>query len=132
MELLTLLAMGATIILTGALTRVGELSWDGAIAELKNSIAAKSPDALKRLQGADQNAAVSSETIEIIVTLIGCNLWLINYCKESLHELLLQERETLTDLIYEVMEDIALAKAIEEGLDDENVSSEEVFALLSE
>jgi hypothetical protein len=30
------------------------------------------------------------------------------------------------------MEDIALAKAIEEGLDDENVSSEEVFALLSE
>jgi hypothetical protein len=52
--------------------------------------------------------------------------------KEVLHELLLQERETLTDLIYEVMEDIALAKAIEEGLDDENVSSEEVFALLSE
>jgi hypothetical protein len=49
-----------------------------------------------------------------------------------LHELLLQERETLTNLIYEVMEDIALAKAIEEGLDDENVSSEEVFALLSE
>ena len=132
MELLTLLAMGATIILTGALTRVGELSLDGAIAELKNLIAAKSPDALKRLQGADQNAAVSSETIESIATLIGCNLWLINYCKESLHELLLQERETLTDLIYEVMEDIALAKAIEEGLDDENVSSEEVFALLSE
>ena len=52
--------------------------------------------------------------------------------KEVLHELLLQERETLTDLIYEVMEDIALAKVIEEGLDDENVSSEEVFALLSE
>jgi hypothetical protein len=52
--------------------------------------------------------------------------------KEVLHELLLQERETLTDLIYEVMEDIALAKAIEEGLDGENVSREEVFALLSE
>ena len=132
MEPLTLLAMGATIILTGALTRVGELSLDGAIAELKNLIAAKSPDALKRLQGADQNAAVSSETIEIIVTLIGCNLWLINYCKESLHELLLQERETLTNLIYEVMEDIALAKAIEEGLDGENVSREEIFALLAE
>jgi hypothetical protein len=74
MEPLTLLATGATIILTGALTRVGELSLDGAIAELKNLIAAKSPDALKRLQGADQNAAVSSETIEIIATLIGCNL----------------------------------------------------------
>jgi hypothetical protein len=74
MEPLTLLATGATIILAGALTRVGELSLDGAIAELKNLIAVKSPDTLKRLQGADQNAAVSSETIEIIVTLIGCNL----------------------------------------------------------
>lgn len=52
--------------------------------------------------------------------------------KEVLHELLLQERETLTDLIYEVMEDIALAKAIAEGLDGENVSREEVFALLAE
>jgi hypothetical protein len=52
--------------------------------------------------------------------------------KEVLHELLLQERETLTDLIYEVMEDIALANAIEEGLDGENVSREEVFALLAE
>jgi hypothetical protein len=70
MEPLTLLAMGATIILTGALTRVGELSLDGAIAELKNLIAVKSPDTLKRLQGADQNAAVSSETIEIMATLI--------------------------------------------------------------
>ena len=30
------------------------------------------------------------------------------------------------------LEDIALAKAIEEGLDGENVSREEVFALLSE
>ena len=70
MEPLTLLATGATIILTGALTRVGELSLDGAIAELKNLIAIKSPDTLKRLQAADQNEAVSSETIEIIATLI--------------------------------------------------------------
>jgi hypothetical protein len=44
----------------------------------------------------------------------------------------LQERETLTDVIYEVIEDIALAKAIEEGLDDENVSREEIFSLLAE
>lgn len=49
--------------------------------------------------------------------------------KEVLHELLLQERETLTDVIYEVIEDIALAKAIEEGLDDENISREEIFGL---
>lgn len=70
MEPLTLLATGVTIILAGALTRVGELSLDGAIAQLKNLIATKSPDTLKRLQGADQNEAISSETIEIIATLI--------------------------------------------------------------
>jgi hypothetical protein len=70
MEPLTLLATGVTIVLAGALTRVGELSLDGAIAELKNLIGAKSPDTLKRLQGADQNEVVSSETIEIIATLI--------------------------------------------------------------
>lgn len=52
--------------------------------------------------------------------------------KEVLHELLLQKRETLTDVIYEVIEDIALAKAIEEGLHDENVSREEIFSLLAE
>ncbi|MFM7437309.1 MAG: hypothetical protein ACKO2V_01690 [Snowella sp.] len=50
--------------------------------------------------------------------------------KEALRELLIQDRETLLDLIYEVMEDIALAKAIEKGLDGENVSREEIFALL--
>jgi hypothetical protein len=70
MEPLTAFASVVTIILTGALTRVGELSVDGAIAELKNLIAVKSPDTLKRLQGADQNEAVSSETIEIMATLI--------------------------------------------------------------
>ena len=70
MEPLTLLATGVTIILAGALTRVGELSLDGASAELKNFIATKSPDTLKRLQEADQNEVVSSETVEIIATLI--------------------------------------------------------------
>ncbi|MGL5034377.1 MAG: hypothetical protein ACRC6M_11320 [Microcystaceae cyanobacterium] len=69
MEPLTFASV-VTIILTGALTRVGELSLDGAIAQLKNLIAAKSPDTLKRLQGADQNEVVSSETIEIMATLI--------------------------------------------------------------
>ena len=69
MEPLTFASV-VTIILTGALARVGELSLDGAIAQLKNLIADKSPDTLKRLQGVDQNAAVSSETIEIMATLI--------------------------------------------------------------
>ena len=50
--------------------------------------------------------------------------------KEALRELLIQDRETLLDLIYEVMKDIALAKAIAEGINDENVSREEIFALL--
>ena len=50
--------------------------------------------------------------------------------KEALRESLIQDRETLLDLIYEVMEDIALAKAIAEGINDENVSREEIFALL--
>ena len=50
MEPLTLLATGVKIILTGALTRIGELSLDGAIAELKNLIATKSPDTLKRFK----------------------------------------------------------------------------------
>ncbi|MCA2523300.1 hypothetical protein [Microcystis sp. M61BS1] len=52
--------------------------------------------------------------------------------KEVLHELLLQKRETLTDVIYEMIEDMVLAKAIEEGLHDENVSREEIFSLLAE
>ncbi len=70
MEPLTLLATAVKIILTGVLTRGSELSLEGAIAQLKNLIVAKSPDTLKRLQEADQNEAVSSETIEIIATLI--------------------------------------------------------------
>lgn len=49
--------------------------------------------------------------------------------KEVLHELLLQKRETLTDVIYEMIEDMVIAKAIEEGLNDENVSREEIFWL---
>jgi hypothetical protein len=50
--------------------------------------------------------------------------------KKLLHELLMQERNLLKELIYEVMEDIALAKAIAEGKDSENVERNEIFALL--
>ncbi|MEB3188922.1 MAG: hypothetical protein VKL42_01090 [Snowella sp.] len=70
MEPLTLLAAGATIILTGALTRAGELSLDGSIGKLKNLIAAKSPDTLKKLQSANQNPALLPETIEVMATLL--------------------------------------------------------------
>ncbi|MFN5516351.1 MAG: hypothetical protein ACK5CA_16855 [Cyanobacteriota bacterium] len=52
MEPLTLLATGVTIILAGALTRVGELCLDGSSEQLKKLIAAKSPDTLAKLQAA--------------------------------------------------------------------------------
>jgi len=47
--------------------------------------------------------------------------------KEVLHELLLQERGWLVDLVYEVMEDVALAKAIAADKDCENVSRDEIY-----
>jgi hypothetical protein len=41
-----------------------------------------------------------------------------------------QERDLLAELIYEVMEDVAMAKAIAEGKNSENVGRDEIFALL--
>ena len=70
MEPLTLLATGVTIILGGALARVGELVLDGALEKLKNLIEAKSPDTLKKLQSANQNPALLPETIEVMATLL--------------------------------------------------------------
>lgn len=40
------------------------------------------------------------------------------------------ERDFLTEVIYEVMEDVALGRAIAEGKDDENVERDEIFAFL--
>jgi len=70
MEPLTLLATTVTIILGGALARVGELVLDGSLEKLTNLIAAKSPDTLKKLQSANQNPALLSETIEVMATLL--------------------------------------------------------------
>jgi exopolysaccharide biosynthesis predicted pyruvyltransferase EpsI len=70
MEPLTLLATGVTIILTGALTRVGELSLDGAIAQLKNSIVVKSPEIWKQLEATAKNPAALPKTIEVMATLL--------------------------------------------------------------
>jgi hypothetical protein len=47
--------------------------------------------------------------------------------KEVLHELLIQERGWLVDLVYEVMEDVAMAKAIAVDKDCENVSRDEIY-----
>jgi predicted RNase H-like HicB family nuclease len=49
--------------------------------------------------------------------------------RENLQEVI---EMLLEDPAITALEDIALAKAIAEGLDGENVSREEVFALLSE
>ena len=70
MEILTLLATGVTIILGGALARVGELVLDGSREKLTNLIAVKSPDTLKKLQSANQNPALLSETIEVMAILL--------------------------------------------------------------
>jgi ATP phosphoribosyltransferase regulatory subunit HisZ len=70
MEPLTLLATGVTIILGGALARVGELVLDGSREKLTNLIAVKSPDTLKKLQSANQNPALLSETIEVMAILL--------------------------------------------------------------
>ena len=70
MEILTLLATGVTIILGGALARVGEIVLDGSLEKLTNLIAVKSPDTLKKLQSANQNPALLSETIEVMATLL--------------------------------------------------------------
>lgn len=70
MEPLTLLATGATIILTGALTRVGELSLDGAIARLKNLIIDKSPAAWTQLEATAKNLVALPKTIEVMATLL--------------------------------------------------------------
>ncbi len=47
--------------------------------------------------------------------------------KEVIYELLRQERGWLEELIQEVMEEVALGRAIEAGKDSENVSRDEIF-----
>lgn len=69
MEPLTL-ATAVTIILTGALTRVGELTLDGSIEQLRKLITVKSPNTLKKLQAAHQNSKLLPETIAVMATLL--------------------------------------------------------------
>jgi hypothetical protein len=52
--------------------------------------------------------------------------------KTTLVEILQEQKEVFTDIIIEAMEDIALAKAIEEGENTENASREDIFKLLSQ
>ncbi len=50
--------------------------------------------------------------------------------KSAIVELLQEQKEVFSDLLTEVIEDIALAKAIEEGKSTELVSREAIFKIL--
>jgi hypothetical protein len=51
--------------------------------------------------------------------------------KTALIEILQDQKEVFTDMIFEAMEDIAMVKAIEEGKSTETVSREAIFKILS-
>jgi hypothetical protein len=50
--------------------------------------------------------------------------------KSALVEALEENRGLVQDIVEEAMEDIALARAIEQGLSSESVSRDEVFTIL--
>lgn len=50
--------------------------------------------------------------------------------KAAVIEALEEKRDLVKDIVEEAMEDIALARAIEEGVAGDSVSRDEVFALL--
>lgn len=52
--------------------------------------------------------------------------------KTVIVEILQEQKEVFTDLIIEAVEDIALAKAIEEGESTEVVNREAIFRILSQ
>jgi hypothetical protein len=52
--------------------------------------------------------------------------------KEALVEVFTEQRELLSTIVLEVLEDIALTEAMTEGLESEEVSREEVFRVLKE
>ena len=49
--------------------------------------------------------------------------------KSALVEALEEHRDLIQDIVEEAMEDFALARAIEHGLESESVSRDEVFAI---
>jgi hypothetical protein len=52
--------------------------------------------------------------------------------KTAIVEILQEQQEIFTDIIIEAMEDIALAKAIEEGESTETVGREAIFKILGQ
>jgi len=52
--------------------------------------------------------------------------------KSALVEALKEQRDLVQDIVEEALEDIALARAIEQGLDSKSISRDEVFAILED
>jgi hypothetical protein len=52
--------------------------------------------------------------------------------KTAIVELLQEQKEAFTDIVVEAIEDIALAKAIEEGESTQTVDREAIFKILSQ
>ncbi len=50
--------------------------------------------------------------------------------KSALVEALEENRGLVQEIVEEALEDIALARAVEEGLNNESVSRDEIFAIL--
>ncbi|HKB68615.1 MAG TPA: hypothetical protein VKC61_22325 [Pyrinomonadaceae bacterium] len=50
--------------------------------------------------------------------------------KSAVAEVLEERREFVKEIIEEAMEDVALARAIDEGVSTDDVSREEVFSIL--
>ena len=69
MEPLTLAGI-VTIVITGALTRVGEITLDGTISKFKQLIAKKHPETLQQLEAAASNPELLPETVEVMATVI--------------------------------------------------------------
>jgi hypothetical protein len=65
------------------------------------------------------------------ITMTVDELQLKTLVKEAVWELIQERREELSDLFGELIEDMALARAIREGEASESVSRDEVLALLN-
>jgi spore coat polysaccharide biosynthesis protein SpsF (cytidylyltransferase family) len=53
-----------------------------------------------------------------------------NLFKQAIIEAIEEKKDVVHDLFMEAMEDIALVRAIEEGESSDNVSRDEIFAIL--
>ena len=53
-----------------------------------------------------------------------------NIFKEAIKEVIQEQKEFFSDLLTDALEDIALIKAIDEGMETETASREEVFQIL--